>query len=55
MELRAVVKDWVAPHELGESGFWSQRSVIGVIWEASGVEEGIICISPQVTPWVTNR
>ena len=50
MELEAVVNDWLSLHELDESSFWCWRSVIGVVGEVGGVEEGVICISPQVTP-----
>lgn len=28
------------------AAFWSRRSVIKVVREVSGVQEGIICISP---------
>lgn len=50
MELEAVVNDWVSLHELEESSFWSWSSVIGVVREVGRVEEGVIYISPQVTP-----
>lgn len=50
MELGVVVNDRVSPR-----GSRSQRGVIGVDWEVSGVEEGIICICPQVTPPLGNK